>query len=105
MKEGINLNSELSGGKVEIFKMELQSYKEIEKNYIRISNDLTEYMGFSDEYLKSDKWLKKYNKDDLVVKIHQQRDVIRKLISELESSKKEAYIARLEQIEKEEKKI
>lgn len=95
------MSIELSSKKVEIFDMELQRYKKIEKDYNRISNDLIEYMGFSDEYLKSDKWLKKYNKDELVAKIHQQRDVIRKLISELEPSKKDEYIVRLEQIEKE----
>lgn len=61
-------------------------------------------MDFRDEYLKSDKWLLKYNKNDLVAKIYRQRDVIRKLISELEPSKKEDYIARLEQIEKDDEK-
>ncbi|MCZ8535491.1 hypothetical protein [Psychrobacillus psychrodurans] len=96
------MDLELTGGKVEIYEMELLRYKIIEKEYIRISNDLIEYMGFDDDYLRSDKWLMKYNKNDLVTKIHQQRDVIRKVISDLEPSKKEKYIAHLEQIEKEE---
>ncbi|MEK4628120.1 hypothetical protein MKZ17_07925 [Solibacillus sp. FSL R7-0682] len=90
----------LSGKKVEIYEMELQLYKRIERDYNRISNDLIEYMGFSEDYLRNDKWLKRYKKEDLVVKIHQQRDVIRKLISELEPSKKDEYIAHLEQLEK-----
>lgn len=99
--EGITLDIELSGKKVEIYDIEIQRYKKIEKEFIRISNDLIEYMGFDDDYLRSDKWLMKYKKEDLVIKIHQQRDVIRKLISELEPSKKDKYIVHLEQIEKE----
>lgn len=89
----------LSSKKVEIYESELQRYKLIERNYSRIDNDLTEYMGFLDEYLRSDKWLLKYNKKDLVTKIHEQRYVIRKLINELEPSKREEFINRLKLIE------
>lgn len=93
---------ELRGGKEEIYAIELQRYKRIERDYIRIKNDLTEYMGFSDEYLRSDKWLMKYNKKDLVAKIHEQRSVIRKLISELDEDKREKYLSKHSAIEREE---
>lgn len=89
----------LSPKKVEIYESELLRYKRIERNYIRLDNDLTEYMGFSDEYLRSDKWLMKYNKKDLVTKIHEQRCVIRNIINESEPSKREKYINQLQLIE------
>lgn len=91
----------LIGGKVEIYNTELQRYKKIEQLYHRLDNDLTEYMGFDDEYLRKDNWLMNYNKKDMVKKIHEQRQVIRKLIDELEPTKKEQYLMILQQFDDE----
>lgn len=58
-------------------------------------------MGFSDEYLRSDKWMMKYSKKDMLKKIHDQRCVIRKLIEKLDQPKKEVYLKVLQDLEEE----
>lgn len=91
----------LYGGTKEISNIEYKNLKKIEKNYERINDDLIEYMGYSEEFLRSDKWLMKHNKKDLMDKIHKQRCVIRKLISELEPSRRDTYLEYLNKLERE----
>lgn len=88
----------------EISNYEYKLLKIAGKNYDRINEELTEYMGYSDEYLHSDKWLMKFNKKDLVYKIHRQRCLIRRIIDELDQVKKERYLKDLQQIENDNQK-
>lgn len=104
MKEDWLEDDNLYNGVREISNYEYKLLKNAEKNYDRINDELTEYIGYSDEYLHNDKWLMKFNKKDLVHKIHRQRCLIRKIINELEPIKKEKYFNELQQIEKENQK-
>jgi hypothetical protein len=55
-------------------------------------------MGYEDEYLITHAGLKKLNKDHLGQMVLEQRNMIRKLIDDLEPSKREAHMQFLDDL-------
>jgi hypothetical protein len=82
--------------KVTITLFEYKYYQSLAEKYSKLKIDFLEYMGYDDAFLKTDKGLNKLKKKELVSTILQQRLVIRKLIQELEPSKREEYLSFLD---------
>lgn len=79
--------------KVTIPLHQYKYYQSLEKDYSKLKTAFLEYMGYDDAFLKTEKGLNKLTKKELVSTIIQQRLVIRKLIQELEPSKREEYLS------------
>lgn len=60
--------------------------------YHELRRQLLEYMGYEEEFLITKAGLKKMNKDDLVQMILEQRNMIRKLIDDLDPIKQESHL-------------
>jgi hypothetical protein len=84
--------------KVTIPLYEYINLQAISKEYSKLKIDFLEYMGYDDAFLKTEKGLNKLTKKELVSTIIQQRLVIRKLIQELEPSKREEYLSFLDSL-------
>jgi hypothetical protein len=84
--------------KVTIPLYEYTYLQSISKEYSKLKIDFLEYMGYDDAFLKTEKGLNKLKKKELVSTILQQRLVIRKLIQELEPSKREEYLSFLDSL-------
>jgi hypothetical protein len=80
------------GKQVTIPLHEYEYYQSLSKEYSKLKINFLEYMGYDDAFLKTKKGLNKLKRKELVSTIIQQRLVIRKLIQELEPSKREEYL-------------
>lgn len=83
---------------VELKFHQLQYFEETEKKYERLQRLILEFMGYEDEFLITEKGLKKFKKDDLAKMVLEQRNMIRKLIDDLEPEKRDNHLNRLDDL-------
>ncbi|MEK5390223.1 hypothetical protein NSQ59_07535 [Margalitia sp. FSL K6-0131] len=84
--------------KIELSWDEYQLLKSDSKKYHNLHRSLLEYMGYEDEYLITRAGLKKLKRDDLVTIVLEQRNMIRKLIDDLDPLKRDAHIDALDNL-------
>lgn len=84
--------------KIEIPWSEYKYYKSMVKKQGELQKQLYEYMGYEDEYLITHSSLKKLNRDNLAQMVLEQRNMIRKLIDDLEPSKREEHMRILDEL-------
>lgn len=77
---------------------EYEFLKTHSEKYFELKRNLLEFMGYEDEFLITHAGLKKLKKDDLASIVLEQRNMIRKLIDELEPSKRESHMQYLDNL-------
>jgi hypothetical protein len=87
-----------SGSKIQIPWYEYQFLKSNSDKYHELHRMLLEYMGYDDEFLITRAGLKKLKRDDLVTLVLEQRNMIRKLIDDLEPLKRDEHINTLDNL-------
>ncbi|MBH0171008.1 hypothetical protein [Fictibacillus sp. 18YEL24] len=84
--------------KIEIDWFEYKFLKEQLKEYTEQKRQLYEYMGFEEEYLITRASLKSLTKNHLSLMVLEQRNMIRRLIDDLEPEKREAHMQFLDDL-------
>lgn len=64
----------------------------------QLQNELLEFMGYEDSYLKTQQGLMRYKKEELVAIILRQRAIYRKLLQDMDEETKVRYIQELDSI-------
>ncbi|MEK4029330.1 MULTISPECIES: hypothetical protein [Bacillaceae] len=78
--------------KIEVSLSDYEQLKKTADQYANLHKALLEYMGYEEEFLITRPGFKRMTKEELITIIFEQRSVIRKLIGDLEASKREEHI-------------
>jgi hypothetical protein len=89
---------EQSESKIEMSWFAYKILKANADKYNELHRSLLEYMGYEDEFLITRAGLNKLKKDELATIVLEQRNMIRKLIDDLEPDKREKHMQFLDDL-------